>query len=117
MRRTTLILAVISLVFALFVFYSLTHLEPIHISDARLEHLQNAVIVRGTAINHGSQIQDARLHLQLFDSAGRKLESQKLNLGKLDPGKSATFSSHPMSASKAEKFTIQVDHGTNMYGN
>jgi hypothetical protein len=117
MRRTTLIVVVISVIFVIFVFYSLLHLEPLKVSDEHLEHLGDAVVVRGTVVNTGSNALAAGLKVQLFDGAGHRLAEQTLGLGKLAPGQSAAFASRPINTSKAEKFTIQVDHGMNMYGN
>jgi hypothetical protein len=117
MRRTTLIVVVISLIFVIFVFYSLFHLEPLKVSGEHLDHLGDAVVVRGTVVNTGSDPLAAGLKVQLFDGAGHRLAEQTLGLGKLAAGQSAAFASRPINASKAEKFTIQIDHGSNMYGN
>lgn len=117
MRRTTAIVVAISIIFVFFVFYSLLHLEPLKVSDEHLDHLGNAVVVRGRIVNTGSNPLAAGLKVQLFDSAGRRLAEQTLGLGQLAPGQSAAFASQPINASKAENFTIQVDHGSNMYGN
>lgn len=117
MRRTTLYILAISLIFGLFVFYSLFHVEPLRVSGGRLEHLGDAVIVRGTVINTGSDAQAAGLQVQLFDAAGHKVATERVALGKLAPGQSRAFASRPMNAANAENFTIQVDRGANMYGN
>ncbi len=117
MRRSTLIVIAVSLIFIIFVFYSLFHLEPLRVSGERLEHRGNTVIVRGTVINTGSQTQDAGLKVQLFDAGGRKLAVETVRLGRLTPGQSARFASQPTYAPGAEKFTMQVDRGSNMYGN
>jgi hypothetical protein len=117
MRRTTMIVIAISLLFIIFVFYSLLHLEPLKVSGEHLEHLGDAVVVRGTVVNTGSDSLAAGLKVQLFDGAGHRLGEQTLELGKLAPGQRATFSSRPINASKAENFSIQVDHGANMCGN
>ncbi len=117
MRRSTLIVVIVSLIFMVFVFYSLFHLEPLRVSGERLEHRGNAVIVRGAVINTGSQAQDAGLKVQLFDARGHKLAVETVRLGRLAPGQSASFTSQPTYAPGAEKFTIQVDRGSNMYGN
>ncbi len=117
MRRATLILLLIACAFAAFVFYSLTHIEPLQVSGGHLEHLGNAVVVRGTAVNTGSDALTAGLRVQFFDAAGRKVAAQSVELGKLGPGRSVAFAARAVNAPQAEKFTIQVDHGTNMYGN
>jgi hypothetical protein len=117
MRRTTLILLVISLVFIFFVFYSLLHLEPLTVSGGRLERTGGAVVVRGEVTNTASDAEAAGLKVRLFDAAGHRLAEQTLALGKLAPGQRVAFRSRPINASQAEKFTIQVDHGNNMYGN
>ena len=117
MRRSTLIIAGFSLVFIIFVFYSLFRIEPLHVTDGHIMRLGNAVVVQGTVVNTGSQAQTAGLKVQLFDSAGRQLAMQTVALGKLAPGQSVGFQSRPIPASAAEKFTIQVDRGANMYGN
>jgi hypothetical protein len=116
MRRTTLTLVVISLIFMAFVFYSLLHLEPIHVTGS-LEHLGGGVVVRGIATNTASGAQAAGLKVVLYDSEGHKVAAQTLSLKKLAPGQSVAFESRPINASGAEKFTIQVDRGANMYGN
>jgi hypothetical protein len=117
MRRTTLIVVVISSIFIIFVFYSLLQLEPLKVSREHLDHVGDAVVVRGTVVNTGSDPLAAGLKVQLFDGAGHRLAEQTLGLGKLAPGQSAAFSSRPINASKAENFSIQIDHGANMYGN
>ena len=68
-------------------------------------------------VNTGSNPLAAGLKVQLFDGGGHRLAEQTLELGKLAPGRSTAFASQPINASKAEKFTIQIDHGTDMYGN
>jgi hypothetical protein len=117
MRRTTLTLVVISLIFVAFVLYSLLHLEPIHVTGGRLEHLGGGVVVRGIATNTASDAQAAGIKVVLYDSAGHKVAAQTLSLKRLAPGQSVAFQSRPINASRAEKFTIQVDRGANMYGN
>jgi len=105
------------LIFALFVFYSLFHLEPLKVSEERLERTGGAVVVRGAVMNTGSEVQAAGLKVQLFDADGHRLAEQTLTLGKLAPGQRVGFASRPINASGADKFTIQGDHGSNMYGN
>jgi hypothetical protein len=117
MRRTNLIVLGISLAFAAIVLFSLLHLEPVRVTDQRLDHLGNTVVVRGTATNTASNPQTAGLKVMLFDAIGHKLAEQTLELGKLAPGQSVKFNSRPVDASMAQKFSIQVDHGSNMYGN
>jgi hypothetical protein len=117
MRRATLILLLFSAAFCVFVFYSLLHLEPLQISGEHLEHMGNSVVVAGKVLNGGSKPQSAGLKVQLYDRAGHRLASADVTLGRLAPGQSVAFSSRPIDASEAENFTIQVDHGTNMYGN
>jgi|SRR5579875_507066 hypothetical protein len=116
MRRSSLIIAAISLTFTGFVFYSLLHLEPLSIRSEHLERRGSAVIVRGTVANTGSQAQNAGLKLELFDSAGRRLAVRTLPLGRLGPGQSVPFVFPPTAAPGAQQFTIEVDRGSNMYG-
>jgi hypothetical protein len=117
MRRATLILLLLSVAFCVFVFYSLLRLEPLKISGGRLEHLGNAVVVTGHVINDGSAAQSAVLKVQFYDRAGHRLAVQSVALGRLAPGQSTVFTSPPAPTPKAEKFTIQIDRGANMYGN
>lgn len=117
MRRGTLVVITISLIFLVFVFYSLFHLEPLRVTNGRLDRLGDAVIVRGTVTNTGSDTQSAGLKVELFDAEGHKVATQTVALGKLAPGQSRAFVSPPVDASRAQKFTIQVDRGANMYGN
>ena len=117
MRRTSLLVCGIALAFIAFVLFSLSRFEPVRVSGERLDHLGNTVVVRGTATNTASQTQITGIKVLLFDGIGHKLAEQTLELGRLAPGQSVEFTSRPIDASMAEKFTIQVDHGTNMYGN
>jgi hypothetical protein len=116
MRRTTLVFLVFSLIFASFVFHSLIHVEPLQVTGEHIEHVGNKLFVRGTVTNTGSAVQSAALQVRLFDSAGRRMGTETLALGELKPGKSIPFSSSPIDG-LAQKFTIQIDHGANMYGN
>jgi hypothetical protein len=116
MRRSGLFLILISAIFIIFVFYSLLHLEPLEVSGGRLQHLGASVVVVGSVINHGSRPQSAGLKVQFYDGAGRKLAVQELDLGRLAPGQRMAFTSRPVAA-QAQTFTIQVDRGSNMYGN
>jgi hypothetical protein len=116
MRRTTLIFVIFGLIFAVFVFYSLMHIEPLQVSGGHLERLGHRLVVRGTVTNTSPDVLAAALQVRLFDGAGRQLGSQTLALGKLGPGRSIPFSSTPVNGA-AQKFTIQIDRGANMYGN
>jgi hypothetical protein len=117
MRRSTLTITIVCATFIVFVFYSLLHVEPIHVTDERIEHVGAGVVVRGIATNTGADAQVAGLKVELFDSNGHKLAVETLALGKLAPGQQVAFVSPPINATEAQKFTIQVNHGANMYGN
>lgn len=93
------------------------HLEPLKVSDGHLERSGDSVVVKGTVLNTASNALAAGLKVQLFDGGGHRLAEQTVLLGKIAPGHSTPFSSQPINASKAENFSIQIDHGTNMYGN
>jgi hypothetical protein len=117
MRRTTILVGVIAVLFVGFVFYSLARVEPLKVRGERLEHLGDRVVVRGTITNTGPDIPQAGLAVRLFDASGHQVVRQSLSLGRLSAGQSRSFSSPPYAASGVEKFTIQVDRGNNMYGN
>src|SRR5947207_2224859 len=104
MRRATLVSLVVGLAFAAFVFYSLVHFEPLQVSGAVLEHRGNAVVVKGSVVNAGSNSLPAGLKVELFDAAGRKLGVQSVELGKLAPGQRAGFASQPVNLPQAENF-------------
>ena len=117
MRPSSVIILVVSIAFIGFVFYSLSRVETLEVSGGRLEHRGNRVYVRGTVTNTDSQTQSAGLQLRLFDGNGHLVARQNLPLAGLGPGQSTQFSSPPINAARAEKFTIQVDRANNMYGN
>jgi len=117
MRLSSVIILAAAIAFIGFVFYSLSRVETLKISGGRLEHRGNQVLVRGTVTNTGSQTQFAGLQLRLFDGKGHLIVRQSLPLGGLGPGQSTEFFSPPIGATEAEKFTIEVERGNNMYGN
>jgi hypothetical protein len=117
MRRSTTITLCATLLFAVFVFYSLRQVEPLQVSNGRLEHLGDQVVVRGRLGNSGGNPQVAGLLVRLFDATGHEVGRRMLPLGRLEPGQEITFSTPPVRADGVEKFTIQVDRGANMYGN
>ena len=117
MRRTTIIVSVIAVLFIGFVFYSLSRVEPLKVQEERLERLGDQVLVRGQIVNTGPDIPQAGLQVRLFDAGGHQLVRQTVSLGRLSAGESRPFSSPPFPANGVEKFTLQVDRGNNMYGN
>jgi len=117
MRLSSVITLGAAVAFIGFVFYSLSRVETLKITGGRLEHQGNQVFVHGTVTNTDSQSQSAGLQLRLFDSNGHLIARQNLPLSGLGPGQSTQFSSPPVDAARAEKFTIQVDRANNMYGN
>ena len=117
MRRSTLGLLGIGLVFVVFVFYSLMRVEPLQVSSCRLLRLGDSVVVRGMLTNTSPHPVQAALDVRFFDRGGRKIGHQELLLGQLQPGKSVDFATSPREGAGVEDFTVLVDHGTNMYGN
>lgn len=117
MRLSNAIIVVLVVGFVGFVFYSLLRVEPLEISGGRIEHRGNQVFVTGTVTNTGSKPQVAALELKLYDASGHLITRQNVRSGLLQPGQSQQFSSPPISALEADKFTVQVDRGNNMYGN
>ena len=117
MRLSNAIIIAAVIGFVAFVFYSLARVEPLEVSGGRIEHQGNQVFVRGTVTNTGSKTQVAGLELRLFDGSGHLIARRNIRLAGLSPGQSEQFTSPPISAAGAEKFTIQIDRGNNMYGN
>jgi hypothetical protein len=117
MRLSNVILIFAVIAFVAFVFYSLERVEPLKVTGGHIEHQGSQVLVRGTVTNTGSQNQVAGLQLSLFDGSGHLITRQDVRLTGLSPGQSEQFTSPPISAAGAEKFTIQIDRGNNMYGN
>jgi hypothetical protein len=117
MRRTTILVVVIAVLFVGFVFYSLARVEPLKVGEERLEHQGDRVVVRGTVTNTGPDLPQAGLEVRLFDAGGHQVVRQTVALGRLSAGQSRPFCSPPYAAGGVEKFTIQVERGNNMYGN
>jgi hypothetical protein len=117
MRLSNVIISLAVIAFIAFVVYSVARVEPLEVSGARIEHQGNQVLVRGTVTNVGSNTQVAGLQLRLFDGSGHQITHLNVRLAGLSPGQSEQFVSPPISAAGAEKFTIQIDRGNNMYGN
>ena len=117
MRRTTILVVALGVLFITFVFYSLARVEPLKVQGERLERVGDRVLVRGTVTNTGPDLPQAGLQVRLYDAGGHQLVRQTVALGRLSAGQSRPFSSPPYAAKDVEKFTIQVDRENNMYGN
>lgn len=117
MSRSTWIVLGVAVVFVGFVFYSLTHVQPVQVLGSHLEHQGDKVFVEGEVKNTGSHASAVDLEVHYYDRNGRPLGQDVLKLTGLDAGSVRMFKSPPHDLSGVSDFSIYLNHGRNPYGN
>lgn len=117
MRKSSLVVLVVAIVFAGFVFYSLFHVEPVRVVSSHLEHRDGAVYVDGKVRNTGPDTGPLDLEVHYFDASGRALGQEKVVVKGLKRGAEASFKTSPQEFVGASEFSIYLNHGRDPYGN
>jgi hypothetical protein len=117
MHRTSWLLLALSAAFASLVFYSLLEAEPVRVTASHLEHRDGQVYVQGEVTNKGATVRAIDLEVHYYDSRGRLLSDDTLELDHLRPGEIRRFRSPPRSSAEVNDFSILLNHGRNPYGN
>ncbi|MGH7933895.1 MAG: FxLYD domain-containing protein [Candidatus Binataceae bacterium] len=116
MRKSTWIILAIGVVFVGFVFYSLTHVEPVRVLQSHLEHEGGKVFVEGKVKNTGSRTSAVDLEVHYYDRNGRPLGQDVLKLSGLGAGSVKAFKSPPHDLSGVSDFSLYLNNGRNPYG-
>jgi hypothetical protein len=117
MRKGTLLILLGAIAFVALVFYLLASVEPVKVVASRLETQGANVFVHGEIKNTGPDVGPIDLDIRFYDSGGRNLGEDKVQIGALKSGAAAKFSTRPQEFSGATGFSIYLNHGRNPYGN
>ena len=120
-KRTVLrqvpLLIPLSIVFIIFVFYSLERVEPIKVVGDRIERQGDQVFVEGTLKNTGADAQQLNLEVSYFDKGGRKIGDDTLEVKSLPGGTDMPFKMPVHQLSGVKDYSLRLDRGHNPYGN
>ncbi|MGH8014030.1 MAG: FxLYD domain-containing protein [Candidatus Binataceae bacterium] len=117
MSKSTCLLLIAAIAFVGFVFYSLTHVEPVEVMQTHLEHRGDKVFVEGEVKNTGSKTRAVDLEVHYYDHDGRPLGQDVLKLTGLHAGSVEAFKSPPHELNAVSEFSIYLNHGRDPYGN
>jgi hypothetical protein len=117
MRKSTLVVLTIAAGFAAFVFYSLAQVEPVRVVSSNLERADGKVFVTGELRNTGPDSGPFDLEVHYFDTSGRPLGEDKLEVDGLRRGGRTRFRTPARSLGDVSEFSINLNHGRNPYGN
>jgi hypothetical protein len=117
MRKGTLFILLGAIAFVAIVFVLLAHVQPIKVIDSRLEHQGDNVFVAGDLRNTGARAATLDLEIHYYDSAGRPLGEDRLQVGPLGAGTEQHFSGPAHVAGSVEDFSLYLNQGHNPYGN
>lgn len=117
MRRSTLIVLLVGIGFAAFVFYALFGIEPVHVVRSGLVRTDRGVYVEGVVRNTASKPRGIDLEVHYYGPLGRQVGQDTLHLDDLPAGAIRDFHSPPRSLPAVQSFSIYLNHGRNPYGN
>lgn len=117
MRRGGIIVLVIVLAFAGFVFYSLMGNEPIKVTEQRMEQNGSAVDVAGRVENTSRSAEAITLEVHYYDGQGRAVGQDTVTIDRLGGGDSREFRSPRREIPGVASYSIYLNHGRNPYGN
>lgn len=117
MRRGGIIILVVGLAFAGFVFYSLLGNEPIRVTAQRMEQNGRQVEVAGRVENTSRSDEAVTLEVHYYDQQGRAVGQDTVTIDRLRSGESREFRSPKRELPGAASFSIYMNHGRNPYGN
>jgi hypothetical protein len=117
MRRRSLVLLLVAIGFAGFVFYALLGYEPVKLSKVQLVRTSGQVSVHGEVHNTGEDTGPFQIEVRYYDRAGHALGNDTVALEGLRHGDATQFSSPPRADRGVADFSIYLNHGRNPYGN
>ena len=117
MSKRALVLIVVAICFAGFVFYSLLGTEPVKLSKIQLVRTRGEVSVHGEVHNTGDDTGPLQIEVRYYDRNGRAVGTDKVSLDGLHHGDATQFSSPPRVDNGVADFSVYLNHGRNPYGN
>ena len=117
MRKSAVIVLLVALCFAGYVFYSLSGVEPVKVADTRLVRSGDRVSVEGEVRNTGDDTGPLQLEVHYFDRDGHSIGKDVVSMDGLRHGAAAHFESSARPDDGVADFSIYLNHGRNPYGN
>jgi hypothetical protein len=103
--------------FAGFVFYSLSTVEPVKVLQSHLEHRGDSVFVSGQVRNTADHPRAIDLEVHYYDHNGRPIGQDSITLDELAAGAVRDFRSPPRPLEGVADFSLYMNNGRNPYGN
>ena len=117
MRKSAIVVLLVALCFAGYVFYALVGAEPVKVAETRMVRSGASVSVEGEVRNTGDDTGPLQVEVNYFDRDGRSLGKDTVSLDGLSHGAAAHFKSSPRPDDGVADFSIYLNHGRNPYGN
>ena len=105
------------LAFGGLVFHQLERAEPVKVEQSRLVRDAGGIHVDGKLHNRGADEGPIDLEVRYFDSSGRTIGQDKIQIEKLAGGAETDFHSSARNIAGVASFSIYLNHGRNPYGN
>ena len=115
--RKSVIVVLLALSFAGYVFYALVGAEPVNVDESRLVRSGNHVLVEGEVRNTGDDTGPLQVEVRYFDRDGHSIAKDVVSMDGLRHGAAAHFKSPARPADGVADFSIYLNHGRNPYGN
>ncbi|MGH7905676.1 MAG: FxLYD domain-containing protein [Candidatus Binataceae bacterium] len=117
MRRSSMVILAVLVIFAAFIFYSLFHVSPVAVIKSRLERQDGRVFVAGELKNTGSKPAAIDLEVHYYNHDGRPIGQNKISVDNLAAGAVRDFRTPPVNLDGVSEFSLYLNHGRDPYGN
>ena len=117
MRKGTLFILLGAIAFAAIVFVLLTRAQPVKVLDSHFEREGDSVFVSGDLRNTGAKPATLDLEIHYYDSAGRPLGEDRMQVGPLAAGAERHFRGPAHVPGTVANFSLYHNQGRNPYGN
>ena len=117
MRKSAILVLLVALCFAGYVFFALFGTEPVKVTETRLVRSGGQVLVEGEVRNTGDDAGPLQVEVHYFDRDGRSIGKDVVSVDGLRHGAAAHFKSSPRADDGVADFSIYLNHGRNPYGN
>jgi len=117
MRKDTPFILLGAIAFAAIVFVLLTRAQPVKVLDSHFEREGDGVFVSGDLRNTGTAPATLDLEIHYYDSAGRPLGADRMQVGPLEAGAEQHFRGPAHVPGTVANFSLYLNQGRNPYGN
>jgi hypothetical protein len=117
MRKGTLFILPGAIAFVAIVFVLLTRAQPVKVLDSHFEREGDSVFVSGDLRNTGATPATIDLEIHYYDSAGRPLGEDRMQVGPLAAGADRHFRGPAHVPGTVANFSLYLNQGRNPYGN